>query len=92
DLGTLLKILIILITHNPGEISPNDFWVLEISCVLAPPQNFGARAHSMLPKINKSLVEAKALATEVEQNLNVAKIDLFTYPRAQIEPKAKPSA
>ena len=33
-----------------GWISPNDFWVLEISCVLAVPQSFGARAHLMLPK------------------------------------------
>ena len=45
-----LKNLIIGITFTPGGISPNDFWVLEISCVLAPPQNFGARAHLMLPK------------------------------------------
>ena len=39
-------------TPHLGGISPNDFWVLEISCVLAPPQNFRARAHLMLPKIN----------------------------------------
>ena len=63
DLGTPLKILIILITHNPGGISLNNLWILEILCILAPPQNFGARAHPMLPKINISLAKAQGFSS-----------------------------
>jgi len=61
DLGTPLKILLILIKHSLGGIYPNDFWVMEISCVLAPPQNFGARSHPMLPKNQHSLLVRNVL-------------------------------
>ena len=51
-------------TFIPGGISPNDFCVFEISCVLAPPQSFRARAHPVLPKISTlPLSEECALAT-----------------------------
>ena len=46
-----------LIKSLLGRISKNDFWVLEISCILASPQRFAARTHPMLQKITIPLSE-----------------------------------
>ena len=40
-----------------GGISRNNFWVLEISCILASPQNFVARTNPMLQKLTLPLSE-----------------------------------
>jgi len=46
-----------LIKSFRGEISINNFWVLEIPCILASPQNFKARTHLMLKKLTLPLSE-----------------------------------
>lgn len=37
----------------------------------------------------QNLVEAQKFVIIVEQNVNVARIDMFHYPRAKVEPKPK---
>ena len=54
DLGTPLKILIILIKSLLGGISQNAFGVLWNTCAQASLQNLRLRAHPMLPQINKN--------------------------------------
>ena len=57
DLKNILKMVNNLIETLLGEISRNDLWVLEISCILASPQNFVARTHPMLQKLTLPLSE-----------------------------------
>lgn len=46
-----------------GIISINDFWVLDISCILASPPNFVSRKHPMLQKLTLPLSEDCVLSS-----------------------------
>ena len=48
--NNLIKLLL-------GLISRNNFWVLEISCILTSPQSFVSKTHSIIQKIILPLCE-----------------------------------
>ena len=50
-----------LIKPSLCGISRNDFWVMDISCILASPPNFVARTHPMLQKLTLSLSKEHVL-------------------------------
>jgi len=65
DLGNIKKWVNNLIKPSLGGVSINDFWVLEISCILAPPPSFVTRTHPMLQKLTIPLTEDCVLVLHI---------------------------